>query len=857
MKAMKTKLWIFSVILLGGSLLNAATNDLSSILQRGLLEEEANHDLEAAIQAYQSVATQFDRNRKLAATAIFRLGECYRKQGNTNAAVTQYQRIVSEFSDQSALVALSREYLGGSTTGAQRADAGEPAAFGARASSSTAADNRDEIRRIRNLIQESPDLINAPDKNGETLLQSAAAKGNLRVVEYLLSRGAAVNGIQEFGPTPLHYAVANGHKAVVSLLLTNGASPSARTRAGITPLHIAAAKGYEAVAEALLDSGASISARTDGYESPPSFEDLHYTIGPGRTALHLASEHGYTAVVESLVARKADLNAQDNEGQTALGYAAVERHESILKALLSAHADPNAGRRNLPLFAAVFWSNMPMVKLLLSNGAHADATCDGALAGNLLSGRMADGKFSALSLAVGTHKPAIVTELIRFRADPNSTGPENAPLLFAALDHPPTLRALLEGGADPNKARKDGSPPLVIAASQKTQEAVELLVAHHAEVNSTNRDGWSALFFAVKDDNLKPMAELLIKSGADVRATDKDGGTPLHVAVSNSAHQEVELLLAYSGTDPNVRNRFGETPLDIAKRMESPGGPGARAFGPGFAVPAAPFPGIPTRPIRSSVSTDPGGSKPTESSLAELLRQRGAVDDLADFSSIRVTRKGWANGGPVIVFKPATRGWNQFTLLEAIYGASGFSLPWPDFSKITIHRPDRATPGKEKDIHVDLMTSTNTFDCTKDMWLEFGDIVEIPEREHTLTESSAFFRQEPVADSRRPGLNVMQEQSPKKCIEKKVKVVVRGREIEITLGWMPLLGNLLGTEQARSLLNSSSDFYKVKVRREDPLTHQTKQFTVNVRDAWDNHVSYFTNDLWLRDGDIVEVPDKP
>src|ERR1017187_6427572 len=89
----------------------AATNDVTSALQRGLFEEEANQNLGAAIQAYQTVANQFDKDRKLAATAIFRLGECYRKQGNTNDAATQYERVLREFSDQPTLVTLSRQNL--------------------------------------------------------------------------------------------------------------------------------------------------------------------------------------------------------------------------------------------------------------------------------------------------------------------------------------------------------------------------------------------------------------------------------------------------------------------------------------------------------------------------------------------------------------------------------------------------------------------------------------------------------------------------------------------------------------------------------------------------------------------------
>src|SRR5215471_6568830 len=92
---------------------SAGTNDLTATLQKGLFEEEANRNLDAAIAAYQTLATQFDKDRQVAATAIFRLGECYRKLGRTNEAAGQYQRIVREFSDQNTLATLSRQNLAG------------------------------------------------------------------------------------------------------------------------------------------------------------------------------------------------------------------------------------------------------------------------------------------------------------------------------------------------------------------------------------------------------------------------------------------------------------------------------------------------------------------------------------------------------------------------------------------------------------------------------------------------------------------------------------------------------------------------------------------------------------------------
>jgi len=89
----------------------AAADPLTEKLQRGLFEEEANHNLDAAIKEYQSVVAQTDEQRKVIATALFRLGECYRKLGRTNEAAAQYQRILRDFLEQEQLVKLSNELL--------------------------------------------------------------------------------------------------------------------------------------------------------------------------------------------------------------------------------------------------------------------------------------------------------------------------------------------------------------------------------------------------------------------------------------------------------------------------------------------------------------------------------------------------------------------------------------------------------------------------------------------------------------------------------------------------------------------------------------------------------------------------
>src|ERR1039458_1122933 len=89
----------------------AAQDRMAETVRKGILEEETNGNLNAAIQSYQSVVTQYDEDRKSAATALFRLAECYRKQGKSKEAIAAYSRVVRDFADQSKLADPSRSQL--------------------------------------------------------------------------------------------------------------------------------------------------------------------------------------------------------------------------------------------------------------------------------------------------------------------------------------------------------------------------------------------------------------------------------------------------------------------------------------------------------------------------------------------------------------------------------------------------------------------------------------------------------------------------------------------------------------------------------------------------------------------------
>jgi hypothetical protein len=52
------------------------------------------------------------------------------------------------------------------------------------------------------------------------------------------------------------------------------------------------------------------------------------------------------------------------------------------------------------------------------------------------------------------------------------------------------------------------------------------------------------------------------------------------------------------------------------------------------------------------------------------------------------------------------------------------------------------------------------------------------------------------------------------------------------------------------VLLASYDLSRVQVRRVDPVSKQMRESIFNLEQA-ESH-----NDLWLRDGDVIEVPEK-
>jgi ankyrin repeat protein len=82
---------------------------------------------------------------------------------------------------------------------------------------------------------------------------------------------------------------------------------------------------------------------------------------------------------------------------------------------------------------------------------------------------------------------------------------------------------LLNKGADPNLAGKNGDTPLIAAARVGFQNAMEWLLGLGAKVNASNRMGETPLIIAVQQREA-PVVKLLLDAGADPDRTDHAAG---------------------------------------------------------------------------------------------------------------------------------------------------------------------------------------------------------------------------------------------------------------------------------------------------------------------------------------------
>jgi ankyrin repeat protein len=168
-----------------------------------------------------------------------------------------------------------------------------------------------------------------------------------------------------------------------------------------------------------------------------------------------------------------------------------------------------------------------------------------------------------LHVAAKNGNAPLVEALILAGADVNKSNKYGFTPLYSG--HVDVVKLLLENGADVNHISEYGATPLHTASMNGHVEAIKVLLANGANVNQPLDGGWTPLHTASGSGYIDVVKVLLV-NGANVNQIDQDHGfAPLHEA-SKTGHVEVVKVLLVNGADKTLKDNEGKTPLDYAEK---------------------------------------------------------------------------------------------------------------------------------------------------------------------------------------------------------------------------------------------------------------------------------------------------
>ncbi len=425
-------------------------------------------------------------------------------------------------------------------------------------------------------------------ENAGAQLVDAARTQNSQALRKLVSQKVDVNARAGDGSTALLWLAHWNDADSADLLLRQGADANIANDFGMTPLSQACLNASTQFVRQLLVAGAH----------------SYTAIATGETPLMTCAKTGNADAVKLLVEYGAVVNAKEpSQNQTALMWAAAERHPSVVSALIEEHADMKAQTK--AGFAAIHFAarvgDLESLKLLVASGVDINSQTGGGDEKGATSG------YTPLLVATLRAQVDTALYLLDHGADPNVGAAGFTPLHWASTswegyasnpvygfeeamsgiqDRPAKLRlvkALLAHGANVNARMTKrqpsfatgytdtvGATPLLLAASIDDVEMMRILLAAGADPKIKTATNASAIMAAtglnhgigesfVTEAEATDAVKLLLDLGLDAK-----GETTLNEnALFGPAYRGWNTLLAQMidlGVNVNAVSKAGVTP---------------------------------------------------------------------------------------------------------------------------------------------------------------------------------------------------------------------------------------------------------------------------------------------------------
>lgn len=178
------------------------------------------------------------------------------------------------------------------------------------------------------------------------------------MVTLLLDNGADINHLNHAGENALLIACYETNRMLAKLLVEKGADVFTSNNSGHSPIWYACSNNQKEIVSLFLDHGVDVNFSKPVAEDTSSMNDYldwivsatniavdssftlnsSYSYG-GESLLHIATKKGNLSMVKLLIDAGANINIQDESGNTPLHYSAASGKKDVVKYLLENKAD--------------------------------------------------------------------------------------------------------------------------------------------------------------------------------------------------------------------------------------------------------------------------------------------------------------------------------------------------------------------------------------------------------------------------------------------------------------------------------------------------------------------------------------
>jgi len=482
---------------------------------------------------------------------------------------------------------------------------------------------------VKKLITINNEMINKKDIYGRSLLQEATISGNHKVAELLLKYKADINSKDNQGRNVIFDALTFGDKDFINRLLEEddlelnnidinhetimhnqyveenedialkliekGASTTIQNGKGETYLCKAALKGVDNydVVKSALENGADINASASKGNNSILMELISASLKRGSTVDN--NREALMPIITNLIDDGIDVNAINEDGETALFPAVRDGDVKLTQMLLNAGANPNIINKEKETtlsITALYVSALKGVDGILTLKALLERGADATI-------KNKDNKtlFEILNdIILHIHKKVIITdkeivekisptgqymqvvrEILEYnKQDLNFLTTKDEPIFFAPFMYGimELFKLYINNKSDINTPNKEGINlfyKFVLKVFEVNNPKIQLktylgiLLTNKADHNFKDKTGWNVLNKILSTHTDMNFFTLLIKTMRfDYYSQDNLGRTIMHTAVWFDKDKVIRTLSLINKEISNVPDNYGILPITYA-----------------------------------------------------------------------------------------------------------------------------------------------------------------------------------------------------------------------------------------------------------------------------------------------------